>query len=109
MAGSVLASPFSNVLACDWPGNVTVEPALSRIGDFSAFVEAAPDDNPLWSRLLKAEGIGRPVGAKEWIAELERAHGKVFSPQRRGPKPGGTASPPRANTARFARREDPSS
>ena len=87
------SSARAHIAGADTP-YVTVEPALSRIGDFSAFVEAAPDDNPMWSRLLKAEGIGRPVGAKEWIAELERAYGKVFSPQKRGPKPGGTASTP---------------
>jgi putative transposase len=68
---------------------VTVEPALSRIGDFAAFLDRAPEDDPAWASVLKAEVVGRPVGAKEWIAELERVHDKTFLPQKRGPKPRG--------------------
>ena len=51
---------------------VKVGPALSRTPDFAAFVAVTPEENPLWSDVLRAETIGRPVGAKEWIAELER-------------------------------------
>lgn len=84
----------------DWPwsstgayleGNdtqyVKVEPALSRIGNFADFLRGAPEADAAWANLLKAEGIGRPVGAKEWIEALERLHGKTLSPQKRGPKP----------------------
>ena len=86
--------------AIDWPWSSTgahiaetdtayvkVAPALSRIGDFAAFVDVTPNDDPMWSSLLKAEGVGRPVGAKAWVAELEKRHGKTFAPQKRGPKP----------------------
>ena len=71
---------------------VKVGPALSRIEDFAAFVAIALDESPLWSDVLRAETIGRPVGAKEWIAELEHVHGKALSPQKRGPKPATASS-----------------
>ena len=86
--------------AADWPwsstrahiarqstAHVSVEPAFSRIDDFAAFLGEAPHSEAQWSQVLKAELIGRPVGAKAWVEQLERQHGKVFSPQRRGPKP----------------------
>ncbi|MBW8880739.1 MAG: transposase [Asticcacaulis sp.] len=66
---------------------VKVEPVLSRVGDFAAFLDAAPENDPMWTSVLKAEVIGRPVGAKAWIAELESRHGKTLTPQKRGPKP----------------------
>jgi putative transposase len=66
---------------------VTVAPSLERIADFAAFIEAAPQADGLWSDVLKAELIGRPVGAREWIEQLEVAHGKAFLRQKRGPKP----------------------
>lgn len=86
--------------AADWPwssvrahvagestAHVVVEPALSRIPDFSAFLDAEPHGEARWSEVLKAELIGRPVGAKAWIEQLERQYGKAFSPRKRGPKP----------------------
>ncbi len=81
--------------------DVRVAPALSRIGDFAAFLTGGSDNEPLWSEVLKAEVIGRPVGAKEWIAELERRHGKVFSPQKRGPKPKEGSNEPRDGPSLF--------
>ncbi len=86
--------------AADWPWSsvsarlagsgtpyVDVEPALARIDDFAAFVADAPDDAARWSTLLKAEQVGRPVGAKAWIEGLEKQYGRTFSPAKRGPKP----------------------
>ena len=86
--------------AGDWPwssarahigregaAHVDVEPALSRIDDFAAFVAGEPHDDAHWNEVLKAELIGRPVGAKAWIRQLEGQFGRAFSPQRRGPKP----------------------
>jgi putative transposase len=72
---------------------VDVEPALARIDDFAAFVAHEPDDAARWSTLLKAEQVGRPVGAKAWIADLEKQHGRALSPAKRGPKPRLTPSP----------------
>ena len=86
--------------AGDWPWSSTrahisrkstayvdVEPALSRIDDFAAFASAEPESEGQWSRVLKAELIGRPVGAKAWVERWERELDKSFSPRKRGPKP----------------------
>ena len=87
--------------AADWPWSsaaahlagqstrhVVVEPALSRIGDFAAFIGARdPGVEARWGEVLKAEGIGRPVGAQDWVRELERRLGQDFSPRKRGRKP----------------------
>ncbi len=80
-------------LAGQSPPYVDVEPALLRIDDFAAFVAAGPNDAARWSDLLKAEQVGRPVGAKAWIEDLEKQHRRTFSQARRGPKPRLTASP----------------
>ena len=66
---------------------VDVEPALSRIDDVAAFLSLTgePHIEAQWSDVLKAEQIGRPVGAKAWIQQLEQQHQKSFSPRRRGP------------------------
>jgi putative transposase len=86
--------------AQDWPwssvrahlagvdsGPVTVVPGLERTGDFAALLEEAPEDRARWADVLKAEPVGRPVGAKAWIEQLEALSGKVLSPRKRGPKP----------------------
>ena len=88
--------------AADWPwsstrahiarrddGHVLVEPALSRIGDFAHFVAREADDQARWSDVLRAELIGRPVGAKAWVEQLEARTGRSFSPLKRGRKPAG--------------------
>ena len=65
---------------------VRVAPALERIGDFADFLKSVPETDALWSGVLKAELIGRPVGAKEWVEQLEAAHGKALLSRKRGPK-----------------------
>ena len=77
---------------------VEVAPALSRVAHFAALIAPADDIDPQWTRILRAELIGRPVGAKAWIEQLEAQSGRVLSPQKRGPKPkgdktGATTSP----------------
>jgi len=85
--------------AADWPWSstgahiagqstpyVAVEPALARIGDFAAFVDQTGDE-ARWGDVLKAELIGRPVGAEAWVRQLENQLGRDFSPRKRGPKP----------------------
>jgi len=67
--------------------HVTVAPALDRIGDFAEFLAEPSTDDALWTDVLKAENIGRPVGAKAWIERLEAQTGRTLSPQKRGPKP----------------------
>jgi len=74
-------------IACKSTPYVTVEPALSRIDDFGAFVTGEAQGETQWAEVLKAELIGRPVGAKAWIQHLEEQLQRKFSPQRRGRKP----------------------
>jgi putative transposase len=50
-------------------------------------VTADPRDETKWAKLLEAELIGRPVGAKAWVEGLEEPFNRTFSPQKRGPKP----------------------
>jgi putative transposase len=71
---------------------VDVEPALSRIGDFAAFLAGEPGDPNLWADILKAELIGRPVGAEAWVRGLETQLGRDLSPRKRGPKPRSAAA-----------------
>ena len=86
--------------ACDWPwsstpallagrsdGVVTIEPALTRVGDFAAFLDQEFDDAATFAPLRRAELVGRPVGAPDWIARMEARTGMTLSPARRGPKP----------------------
>ena len=74
--------------------HVTVAPALTRVGDFAAFVATETDDAPQWDAVLKAELIGRPVGAPAWIKQLEDRFGRTFAPRKRGRKPKVEASAP---------------
>jgi putative transposase len=65
---------------------VRVAPALERVGDFAAFLGEEFDEAMTYTALRKAESVGRPVGSKEWLAEMEAQTGKVLAPQKRGPK-----------------------
>ena len=58
--------------------HATIAPALDRIGNFAAFLTDAPADDAIWA-ILKAERVGRPVGAKAWIERLEAESGKTLS------------------------------
>jgi len=87
--------------AADWPWSsaaahmagrgtpyVDAEPARSRIDDFAAFLAGKePGFDTRWREVLKAELIGRPVGAPDWVRGLEQRFGREFSPRKRGPKP----------------------
>jgi putative transposase len=71
---------------------VDVKPALSRIEDFGAWLspsngDAFFGDAAEWTRVLRAEIIGRPVGADEWIKQLEGQYNLTLRPKRRGAKP----------------------
>jgi hypothetical protein len=67
---------------------VDAEPARSRIDDFAAFLAGTePGFDTRWREVLKAELIGRPVGAPDWVRGLEQRFGREFSPRKRGPKP----------------------
>ncbi|QNA82918.1 transposase [Sphingomonas sp. So64.6b] len=68
---------------------VDVAPALDRVGDFTTFLGAAFDDAMGYAALRKAESIGRPVGSKEWLADMEERSGLTLAPRKRGPVPKG--------------------
>ena len=66
---------------------VTVAPALERVGDFAAFLDEGFDEAATYSPLRKAELIGRPVGAADWIKAMEARTGLTLAAGKRGPKP----------------------
>lgn len=69
---------------------VDVAPALDRVGDFTTFLGAAFDDAMSYAALRKAESVGRPVGSKEWLADMEERSGLTLAPRKRGPVPKGS-------------------
>ena len=86
--------------AADWPWSstrallagrddavVTVAPALSRAGDFAAFLDEDFDEAAAYAPLRKAELVGRPVGAPAWIERMEARTGLTLAPRKRGPAP----------------------
>lgn len=68
-------------------GHVDVAPALERVGDFSAFLGEAFDEAMTYAALRKAESVGRPVGSREWLADMEARSGLSLAPGKRGPRP----------------------
>ena len=76
-------------LAGECNGIVLVAPALDRVGDFAAFLSEDFDEAMTYAALRKAESVERPVGSKEWLAEMEALTGVVLAPGKRGTKPKG--------------------
>lgn len=66
---------------------VTVAPALDRIGDFRAFLGEAFDEAFTYAALRRAETLGRPVGSREWLEDMQQKTGLSLIPGKRGPKP----------------------
>lgn len=66
---------------------VTARPAIERYGEFAAFLGTSVDYTESWQALRNAETTGRPVGARDWVNEVERRTGRTLAPQKRGPKP----------------------
>src|SRR4029077_16424146 len=64
----------------------TVAPLRALIPDFAALL-TAPADPATTARIERAPTIGRPLGAPEWIAALERQLGRRLAPGKPGPKP----------------------
>ncbi|MES2057807.1 MAG: transposase [Pseudomonadota bacterium] len=64
---------------------VDIAPALERVGDFATFLGTAFDDAMSYAALRKAESVGRPVGSKEWLADMEARSGLTLAPRKRGP------------------------
>jgi putative transposase len=87
------SSARAHIAGQDTP-HVTVAPALTRIPDFAAFLGDDEVGGERWETVLKAELIGRPVGARPWLEQMERQLGRTLTPQRRGRKPRKVADEP---------------
>src|SRR4051812_35021220 len=59
---------------------VDVAPALERVGDFAAFLGEPFDEAMTYAALRKAESVGRPVGSKLWLADMEAKTGLTLAP-----------------------------
>jgi putative transposase len=70
---------------------VDVVPALDRVGNFAAFLGEEFDEALSYAALRRAESVGRPVGSKAWLADMEAQTGMVLAPRKRGPAPKGKA------------------
>jgi putative transposase len=66
---------------------VNVAPALERVGNFQVFLGEHFDEAFTYAALRKAESLGRPVGSREWLADMEVQTGQSLIPGKRGPKP----------------------
>ena len=67
-----------------------VAPVLERTGDFAAFM--AIDEEACYEALRRSEGTGRPLGAPEFVAGLERLLGRPIARRAPGRKPGHCAN-----------------
>ena len=63
----------------------TVAPVIERTWDFAAFLGNEFDDELGYAAIRRAESVGRPVGSKDWLADMEARTGKVLAAQKRGP------------------------
>lgn len=66
---------------------VVIQPAQDRFGDFASFLGTSADYTEAWQALRRAETTGRPIGASDWVEDIERRTGRTLAPQKRGPKP----------------------
>jgi putative transposase len=69
-------------------GIVSVAPLAAWIDDFPAFF-GHPEDEAVLGALLRSASTGRPVGAADWIADLERTTDRVLARQPPGRRPKG--------------------
>jgi len=97
--------------AADWPWSsarahlvgqdddlVIVRPLLDRMIDFPNQLEAAERDAGRWERAFSAlrlsEGTGRPLGAADFVADLERLLGRPVARRAPGRKPSAPSMEP---------------
>jgi putative transposase len=65
---------------------VKVGPILERVGEFAEFLEEAQDQLAV-EALRRSYSTGRPLGAKEWLGDLEAKTSRPLSPAPRGRRP----------------------
>lgn len=61
-------------------------PVLDRYPNFADLLSAG-EDEAMSARLRRAETIGRPIGAEDFIERLECKSGRMLRPAKRGRKP----------------------
>jgi len=67
-------------------------PIRERWPDLAALI-AVGEDEAISTRLRRAEAIGRPIGAPEFLEQLERDGGRALAPGKRGRKAKSGVSP----------------
>jgi putative transposase len=67
-------------------GIVSVAPLAAWIDDFAAFL-AHPEDEAAMGEVLRSASTGRPAGAAEWLADLEKTTERRLAREKRGRKP----------------------
>lgn len=81
--------PWSSVHALLDParGDGLTETAavLARVTDFAALLQAG-EEAPLWGALRRSESVGRPLGSRAFLNQIEATLGRDPRPGRRGPK-----------------------
>ena len=87
--GAALGQPWSSARAHLWGRDdplVKVAPMLAIVGDWNAFLNSAVPEEEL--RDMRGHGrTGRPLGDETFLGRVEEMVGRVFKPQKRGPKP----------------------
>ena len=73
-------------LAAEDDGLVTVRPVLDRVERFAELIRTEADD-PAFALLRAAESTGRPLGAADFVADLERRLGRPIARRAPGRKP----------------------
>ena len=63
-----------------------VAPLLDRVGRFCDLIDS-DNDRVAFAALRAAEGTGRALGSREFVAALERLTGRRLRPHKPGPKP----------------------
>jgi putative transposase len=67
-------------------GLVTVAPVLERVESFAALIEGEAE-NPAFAAIRAAETTGRPLGAADFVADLERILRRPIARRAAGRKP----------------------
>ncbi len=67
------------------------KPLLDRAPRFADLIEGEPDD-AAFTPLRRAELIGRPIGAPDFLETIARQLGRAVAPAKRGRKPKGARS-----------------
>jgi putative transposase len=82
--------PWSSVrahLAGTDDGLVRVAPVLDRVGDFATYLAQYGNDEAGFATLREAEGTGRPLGNRDFVADLEKRLGRPIARRAPGRKP----------------------